>query len=585
MTALYGNAAATNPSRMKPRILTALLAICLSSGVARAEPATDAPDDDLHRKPVSASHLPKVDLTPQLLHQFLVAEIAGQRGQIGLAVSAYRDLAKATRDPRVAQRAAEIALFARQYDAALESARIWSEVDPDSSPARQALAGLLAATGRSEELAGQVAKILAAEKPNVGPALLRLPRMFARTPDKAAVQRIIDEATTPYLGVPEAHYARAVAALEAQDGIRAMAESQRALALRPDWEQAALLHAQATPGRTEVIDDLRNFVTANPGAREARLALARTLVGEKRFEEARREFAELLTANPDNGDVIYAVAVLSLQLNEVAPAEKHLKRLVEMGYAEANSARLYLGQIAEERKRWDEAVQWYAQITPGQQYLQAQLRIASSLAQQGRLDDARARLQGAPAANPTERAQLLVGEAQLLREAGRQAESYAVLEAGLVANPNQPELLYESALAAEKLGRNEVLERNLRQLIQIKPDHAHAYNALGYSLADRNERLDEAQQLVDKALALSPDDPFILDSKGWVQFRKGDHPGALETLQKAYATRPDPEIAAHLGEVLWMAGRRDEAQKTWAEAARVNPGNDLLTATIKRFKP
>jgi tetratricopeptide (TPR) repeat protein len=247
--------------------------------------------------------------------------------------------------------------------------------------------------------------------------------------------------------------------------------------------------------------------------------------------------------------------------------------------------RVYLGQIAENQKRPDEAVVWYAGVPPGEQYLTAQIRLAHVLSQQGKLDEARRHLQQATASSTRERVQLTLAEAQLLREAGRNADAFDVLDRSLREYPDQPDLLYESALIAEKLGRTDVLEKNLRRLIQIKPDHAHAYNALGYSLAERGERLDEAYSLIASALKLAPDDPFILDSMGWVLYRKGDLQAALSHLTRAFGLRPDPEIAAHLGEVLWMMGRRDDAAKTWRDAAKADPGNDVLSAAIKRFLP
>ncbi len=563
---------------MKLRLLPLVLLALLGPGLACAD---EAAGDEA----AASVRLPQMELTPQILLQFLVAELAGQRGQMALAVGTYRDLAKATRDPRIARRAAEMALYVRHYEAALESARIWVEADPASQQAGQMLASLLAASGRGEELMAHIGKMLAAAGPDIGPALLRLNRVFARSGDKVAVLKLIDAVTSPYLDLPEAHFARAVAAYEAQDLPRASHEIERSLALRPNWEQAALVRAQIVARGPEMLDGLKGFVAGNPKAREARLAYARALVGEKRYDDARREFSQLLEDNPDNADVIYAVAVLSLQLKDTALAEKHLKRLIDLGYAEADSARLYLGQIAEERKSWDEAIQWYSQVAAGEPYIAAQMRIANLLAQTGRLDEALRRLQEARADGLRERAQLILGEAHLLRQVGRHDDAYAVLQRGLAAQPNQPDLLYEVALAAEKVGRSEVLERNLRQLILIKPDHAHAYNALGYSFVDRGERLDEAQQLIDKALELSPDDPFILDSKGWLLFRKGDSLAALGILKKALSLRPDPEIAAHFGEVLWTLGRRDEALATWNDAAQANPGNEALAATIKRFKP
>ena len=352
MTSFYWNPLSRNAFSMKQRLFATLICACLGTGLAYAEPPAAADEDD-SASVVAPGRLPKIELTPQLLHQFLVAEFAGHRGQMALAVSAYQDLVVKTRDPRVARRAAEIALYAHQYNAALDDARIWVEADPDSEPARQMLASLLAASGRSEELATQVAKMLSSAGPGpaLGNALLRLNSVFSRSPDKASVQRLIDQVTAPYLGVAEAHFARAIAAYEARDPQSAGSEIDRALALRPDWEQAALVRAQIAPRGPEMLEGLRSFVVANPKAMDARLAYARALVSEKRYEDARREFNSILAVSAENPDVIYAIAVLSLQLNEPGLAEGHLKRLVDLGYSEADSARLYLGQIAEERKQ------------------------------------------------------------------------------------------------------------------------------------------------------------------------------------------------------------------------------------------
>jgi len=510
-----------------------------------------------------------------------------------LAVGTYLDIAKFTRDPRIAKRAAEIALYARQPDVALEAARIWVATDPESMQAQQMLAGLLLGAQRPDEAVVHLAKLLTLETgtqttlapDKLGDALLRINRLLAGYPDKAVVLRLIEQLTSPYGDVAEAHFARAQAAVNAREEVRALAAIERALALRPEWERAVLFKAQLQlrVSSAQAMETLRGFLAGHPQAREVRIAYARTLVSEKRYADARREFAKLLEGHPDNTEVIYSVALLSLQLNDLAPAEKHFKHLLELGFGDPNPLRYYLGQIAESSKRLPEALQWYGAVTPGEQYLSAQVRAATLLTQQGRIDEGRRQLQQAAAGNPNFMPALLIAEAQLLRDAGRAGEAYALLEDKLAAQPEQPELLYETALLAEKLGKQEVLERHLRKLIQLQPDHAHAYNALGYSLADRGERLDEAGRLIDKALELAPDDPFILDSQGWWLYRRGDQSGAIDILGKALALRPDPEIAAHLGEVLWVAGRREEAKKTWNDAARSHPANEALAATIKKF--
>jgi tetratricopeptide (TPR) repeat protein len=529
--------------------------------------------------------LPKQELTGQILYQFLLAEIAAQRGQFALSAGAYLDLAMSTRDPRIVRRAAEVAFHARQYDSALEAARLWLSLEPDSQQARQMLSTLLLASGRIDELAGSLARDLAAEAPRVGDALIRMVRAFTRYPDKLAVQRLFDQLTQPYPDLAEAHLVRAQAAVGVGDADRARSEINRTLELRPAWELAALFKAELLPKGAAQLDFLKTWLAANPDGLDVRLGYARGLVSEKRYEDARIEFRRLLSASPDNPDMLYAVGILSLQVNDATEGEQHLKRFVEIGRGDLDPARFYLGQIADQAGRPEEAVRWYDLVAAGEHAVPAKVRAAQVLLRQNKLDEARERLAAARASGTPGDSRLVVAEAQLLRDAGRHADAFAFLAKMLEVQPDQPELLYETALAAEKLGYVDVMERHLRRLIVLKPDSAQAYNALGYSLADRNLRLDEAAQLIDKALSLTPDDPFILDSKGWVLFRQGKPAVALEALQKAYAQKPDAEIAAHIGEVLWILGRSGEALAVWREATKAHPTNEVLAATIKRFVP
>ena len=565
----------------------AVLSACAQAPAQRGSDAARASAPSESRSPERAEPLPKQELTGQILYQSLLAEIAAQRSNFGLSASAYLELARSTRDPRYARRAAEIALHGRNLDMALQAARLWVEIDPESAQARQTIAGLLVSTNRLDELQPHVARLLAQEGENLGDGLMRLNRLFARYPDKKAILAIIDQLTLPYADLPEAHFARAQAALNAADWQRGVAEADRALDLRPDWDLAVMLKSQLQRNDSPeaASETLRAYLVGHPQAREVRLQYARSLIGVRKFPQARAEFQRLLGDFPGNPDVIYAVAVLSMQLSDWAAAEENFRKLLGQDFAEVDTVRLYLGQIAEERKRYDEALRWYGEVPAGEQHLAAQLRIAQLLAKQGRLEEGRRHLRDARSAGNADRVQLLLAESQLLRDAGKTREAYEFLAESLAAQPEQPELLYETALLAEKIGRHDVLEASLRKLIRIKPDHAHAYNALGYSFAERNQRLAEAERLIAKALQLAPDDPFIIDSMGWVLYRKGDNAGALSQLQRAYAIRPDPEIAAHLGEVLWILGRHDEARRTWQEATKSNPGNEALAEVIKRFAP
>jgi len=368
---------------------------------------------------------------------------------------------------------------------------------------------------------------------------------------------------------------------------RALAEVQRALELRPDWELAALLEAQllSRESPAKAISFLQDFVARNPGARDLQLNLARVLIAEKRYPEARQHFDQLLKDYPDKPEIVYSAALLALQQNDRALAESLLKKVLTLNVQDKNPINYYLGQIAEDDKRNDEALAYYAKVGAGEQYLPALFRSAHLLADQGHLEAARKLLSEAKIAAPEDQVQVAITEAALLREAKQPQAAFELLDQLLTKQPEQPDLLYETALLAERLGRLDVLESRLNKLIELRPDSAQAYNALGYSYADRGLRLPEAQTLIEKALKLTPDDPFILDSLGWVLYRRGDLAGALTQLEQAYAKRDDPEIAAHLGEVLWALGRKVDAQRTWSESQQKYPTNEALLGTIKKFVP
>ena len=530
--------------------------------------------------------IPSSDLNEPMLYEFLLGEIALQRGDNALAAQTFLDLAKRTRDPRVARRAVEIANQSRMPELALEAAKTWHELDAGSSQALQVVAALLVANKRVDDALPYLEKLLATDGVNLENGFMQLNRLLAANPDKAANLRVVRQLVSKHPKLPQAHFALAQASVSAGDDDAAIAAIRRASALRPDWELAALLEAQIAQRRSPAAAAkvLGDFVAKNPNSREARLNYARVLVMDKRLPEARKQFEAVLAANPGNTEVIYAVGLLAFQLRDFPVAEENMKRLLSLGYRDANGVRYLLGQIAEEQKQWPQAMQWYERITEGEQLIPARMRTANVLARQGKLDEARSFLKRAAADNPDEEAQLTVAEAQLLREANRNQDAFTLLSEALQKEPEQPELLYDYALTAEKLERFDVLESNLRKLIEVRPDHAHAYNALGYSFAERNQRLPEARKLVERALELAPDDFFILDSLGWVMYRQGDLKGAAEQLRRAYSGRPDAEIGAHLGEVLWVMGERDEANRVWQESLKSGPENETLQKTIQRFK-
>ncbi|WP_434513997.1 tetratricopeptide repeat protein [Dechloromonas sp. ARDL1] len=527
------------------------------------------------------------DILARTVFQALVGEFALQRGDPKLGSDAWADLAVRTRDPKVIARATEIAGFARQYDRALELSKLWLEIEPDSAKARQTQSSLLVMANRLDDLAPQLAALLEQDKPNIGSNLLHLNRMLGKITDKKAVQSLIDKVAAPYDLLPEAHFAMAQAAANAGDNLRALIETEKSLQLRPAWEMAAIARAQlqARQSPKTAIDSLDEFVGRNPNANDARLTLARLLISEKRYDESRHHFDRLIAANPDNPDVIYPVAMLALQQGDTTTGRSQLEHLLQTDFPDKNTIHFFLGQLDQEQKKPDAALAHYRQVAGGEQYVPARSRAAQILMQQGKLDEARSLLRDTRSGTPAERTQLALAESQLLREAGRHNDAYIVLDRALSAQPNDIELLYEAALTAERIGKPELLEMHIKHLLTLKPDHAHALNALGYSLAERNLRLPEAYDLIAKALALAPEDPFIMDSMGWVLYRQGKLNEALQTLERAYRIKADPEIAAHLGEVLWTLERKDEARRILRDAYKAYPENEALAGTVKKLLP
>jgi len=554
------------------------------------ESDADAPASEAQApapEPVDRSALPNQELTETLLYEFLLAEIAIQRGNAALSAQAYVDLAKRTRDPRIARRATEVAaLYARMNNAAIDAATVWHETEPGSTRALEALAGLLVAAGRYDEALPNLRKLLTGSANDPANGFTQLIRTLANAQDKQAALKLVRSLAADYPKLAEAHFALARAAVNAGDERVALEETRQAGQLRPDWEAAVLLEAQLLQKASadQAASLLGGYLKKYPAARETRLAYARLLVAQKRFGEARAEFQKLMAGVPDSSDAAFAVALLSLQLKDYDAAEKYLRSLIESPYRDKDGVRLYLGQVAEERKNLPEALRWYGEVGEGEQYVQAQIRYGQVLARQGKLDEARVRLQQAAAKNSQQRVQLILAEAQLLRDANQPKTAFDLVAQALDRVPNNPELLYDYAMLAEKIERVDILEASLRKLIAIRPEHAHAYNALGYSLADRNQRLPEARELIEKALQLAPDDSFIIDSMGWVLFRMGNLKDSLGYLRRAFAGRPDPEIAAHLGEVLWAMGERAEAERVLGDATRESPDNETLVNTIKRLK-
>ncbi|MEI6319372.1 MAG: tetratricopeptide repeat protein [Pseudomonadota bacterium] len=576
--------------QMPPEALARSWMVQLASGpsgsmLAQSSPSTGAPGGG-DGSPVIDPRLPRLELSRQVMFQYLLAEIAAQRGRFDVATAAFNDLAKSTRDPRIAQRATEVALRAGAFKQAVEAASAWVSIDPDSIQARQTMVALLVNGGLLNASVPHLERLLVNEGANIGQGFMQLASLFAKQPDRAAVLGVVRELAAKHPGLREARMAVAQAAWTTQDFNLALSEVREAQRISPDWELAALFETQILARRSndEAMAQLRKFVAANPKATEARMNLARLYATEKRLPEARGEFQKLAADFPDNAELSLAIGLLSLQLEDFDTADQQLRKLLAGQPKDPDALRYYLGRTAEGRQQLDDALKWYRAVEAGEQRIPAQLAEASVLARQGRTKEARETLRRIVPSSLDQRTQLLLTEAQVLRDAKDVQGAFDLLGEALAKAPDTPELLYDQALLAERLGRFDITEKNLARVIEIQPDHAHAHNALGYSLADRNVRLDEALKLIQTAVKLAPDDPYIMDSLGWVFFRMGNAARALDILQQAYKLKRDAEIAAHLGEVLWTQGQRDEARRIWDEALKASPDNEVLQGTVKRLR-
>ena len=541
--------------------------------------------------PVGGSATPALS-TEQLLYQYLLSEIAGQRGRPVVATRGMLDLAQKTSDPRIARRAAEIAFQSRQTAEAREALLLWITLEPESNTARQALGALVGVQGPIEQVAETLTQWL--QDKTLAPALfLQMPYLLGRYTDRDRVANLVAELALPFGTILEAQFALGITAFAAGRVDAARVAIDAAIRSKPNFSRAVIAKAQMLRAAND--DDaaerasqyLASHLKTFPRDTEVRVAYARSLVSTKSLLSAREEFRRASQELPKDGELVYASALISLQIEDWNAAIVDFKRTLDMDPRDKNPIYFNLGLAAEGQKDIDAASSWYRLVGEGEYFVNARLRTAGFAAKRDGIEAGRKLLQDAQNGDlesPETRTQLVLAEAQLLRDTGALQEAYEVLSVALAKQPESVPLRYDRAMVADRLNRVEDMERDLRTVINVKPDHAHAYNALGYAFAERSIRLPEAMDLIRKAVALAPEDAFILDSLGWVQYRMQQVDDALATLTRAYRMRPDPEIASHLGEVLWVSGKKDEAQQVWQRALLENPGNATLIAVIERFK-
>ena len=574
-----------------PGLIALMAAACAQTNLSTVTPVDSEPVGDDAGAEARITGVepvrPRIALSDDLLYKLLVAEIAGHRGMLDTSTEYYLDLARDTRDHRIAERAARIAVYARDDAAALAAARLWVELDPRNPDPHQVLAIMKLRTGDLEQAAEHLQDIFAYSEGKADEKLWMIANLLGSEKDKDAVLNVMEKLVASHDNSPAALYAFAHVAARLEDLERSRELLEDTLALAPDNDNAALSYIsilQRLGREQEALSWLeRKLAQREEDGFSLRMAYARLLMEVRQFDKALDQFELLVAREPENIDVLYALALLYLQSNRLEQAETLFIKLSAQEHL-TDTANYYLGRIAEEKRRYDEAGDWYQGVYKGEHYFDAQVRLAMLLARTGQVDEARSHLQSIQPRSAQQALVIVQAEGDLLIQAERYEEAIAVYSEALDDGYN-PDLLYARAMAAEKIGRLDILEEDLRTILKSDPGHAQALNALGYTLADATDRHAEAYELIKKALELRPTDFYILDSMGWVLYRLGRLDEAIEYLRKALNIRQDPEIAAHLGEVLWVRGEREQAKEVWETALQQTPEDTRLLDVIERFDP
>lgn len=521
-----------------------------------------------------------------VFYHVLVAELAVRQEKLDVALDHYQLAAQASSNPAIAGRAASIALFLGNNPTLLDMARRWQAQAPDSPQARQMLALALLRNGRLDEAMTQLEAVRAAAAGDGQDGFATVGGLLNQVDNKDTVLRALEELRKHQPQSVFAAYQYALAANGLKRYDVALDALQASLARNPQWAPAYLLRARILLDKGDkelALKSLAEAVTALPANRELRAGYARLLVDAKRMDEARRQFQILAEQNPKDPDALFALGVLATDAKQYDEAVAHLTQVLQLG---ARTADVYyeLGRVEELRKNYPKAKDWYARVNSEDRYLNAQVRVGLMLARMDDFAGMNAHFDRLRQNDPEEAASLFVSQAEVLREVKHYQQAYDLLDQAVAQNPDNKDLLYSRALLAERVNRLDVLERDLRALISADPKNGQALNALGYTLADRTDRYQEALGYLQQAIALLPDDPAVIDSMGWVLYRLGQPDKALEYLRRAYEMNEDDEIAAHLVEVLWVSGRQQEARELWRRASDKEPDSEYLSKVKDQLK-
>ena len=521
----------------------------------------------------------------EFVYKFLLAEIAAQRGDLTSAGHLYYDLAKLTKNIPLAQRATNIAGYARNGRLALDSAELWRQLDNDSLEAKQILAELFISSGNLAKARPIIEKLLEQEKTRAD-GFLYLNNLLTKVENKKNALRFILAISKPYPELAEAHFSIAHTAYFAGDLKLAEKELDITESIKPNWETAALFRGYmlAIDWPEKALEFYQSFLNVNPNSNEVRLEYAKILANLKMYSKAKSEFLRLVDGSLASPEISLTVALLSLELNDNILAEKFFNQALERGYSDRDKIQIYLAKIYLDRKKPDLAIKFLDKISSGQLFVEAKILTAEIIAEHRSVDDGIASLSKYKNLSADDKLQFLKAKTSLLYNNNRQQDAFDLMKGADLNFNNSAEFKFDYAMLAEKMGNLLLMEQLLKEAIKLKPDYAYAYNALGYSYADRNIKLADAKKYIEIALSISPNNHYIMDSMGWLHFRMGNIEIALQFIEKAYKIQKDPEIAAHLGEILWKMGKLKQAEKVWEESIKIHPSNTVLLETFDRLR-
>jgi tetratricopeptide (TPR) repeat protein len=569
------------------RALAASVALLLGGGAA----ADERPPAAVAEPPAAAIMAPAIapvrppSADAELLYRILVAELAMQRDQPELALEHYQVAASASRDPAISERAVGIALFLDEVEAALPLAQRWQALAPDNPRARQMLALALLRNQRLDEAVPQLDAARAAASNDGQDGFATLGNLFSQVDDKPLVLQVMTRLRALHADSVYALYYYALAAQEANQSPAALEALNTILVRDPQWGPAYLLRAQLLMDANDkdaALQGLADGVAKLPDNRNLRNGYARLLVNTKRLDEARQQFRILSEQNPKDPEALFALGLLASEAKQFDDAVGYFNRILELGVRRSETY-YELGRVEELRKNYLKAKEWYARVSDEERYLSAQVKIGQMLAKAKDFPAMAAHFIKLRQDNPQQVVTLFVSEGEILREEKRYQEGFDLLSQALEQHPNDKELLYARSLLAERLDRLDLLEKDLRTLIASDPQHGQALNALGYTLADRTDRHQEALGYLQQAIALLPNDAAVVDSMGWVLYRLGQYDPALVYLRRAYGLSEDDEIASHLAEVLWVSGHQEEARELWRRALEKEPDSEFLLKLRERL--